>query len=481
MVVPSPTDSTGRSVRSGVWSLKRPLAVVTVIVLVTAIIFVASRPDSVASTHRNEEQTPPSITVAQDFAEAVQVEDSLIKAMKMDFATIRPAPRTSALRLGGQLMLDPDRLVHVPARFSGEVISVGESPGLKEDGSQPLRIGNHVKQGQVLATLWSRDVGEKKSDLVDALCSLWLHESLFDKLKNAGEGTVAQRQLDEMQRLVETDLINVTRIRRTLRSWRIPEAEIVEIDHDAERIHAGANRDRSPLIPVSGDHEQLARDNRWAEIELLAPRDGLILEKNFTVGDVVDASADLFKIADLSRMLLLANVYEDDLPRLLALPAGQRHWTVTLPGQPSPLVAVGEITSIGHVIDPNQHTAIVTGWVDNPTGKLRVGQLARATIEMPQPEGWLAAPLSALIDLGDRSCLLVVRRDNPWMIQRRWVTVARRTPTEAWLQPESSTTETEPPLLGERVVTSGAIELHTRLAEILSANALQSSLGDTSP
>jgi len=46
---------------------------------------------------------------------------------------------------------------------------------------------------------------------------------------------------------------------------------------------------------------------------------GVILEKNFTVGDIVDTTHDMFKIADLSRLGVMANVYEEDLPKLVAL------------------------------------------------------------------------------------------------------------------------------------------------------------------
>ena len=66
--------------------------------------------------------------------------------------------------------------------------------------------------------------------------------------------------------------------------------------------------------------EQLALDRTWAELDIVAPMAGVILEKNFTVGDIVDTTHDMFKIADLSRLGVMANVYEEDLPKLVALP-----------------------------------------------------------------------------------------------------------------------------------------------------------------
>ncbi|WP_432490593.1 efflux RND transporter periplasmic adaptor subunit, partial [Flavonifractor plautii] len=67
-------------------------------------------------------------------------------------------------------------------------------------------------------------------------------------------------------------------------------------------------------------------DESWAEIDIRSPLDGVILEKNLTVGDIIrtDQDHDLFKVADLSRLVVAANVYEEDIPTLTALPDDQR-------------------------------------------------------------------------------------------------------------------------------------------------------------
>ncbi len=425
----------------------------------------------------------PVISVARDAPEAVDVDPDLIKRMHIEWTAARPMTSALPLRLSGQLMLDPSRLVHVQSRFTGEVISVGylsaaganasaraaTHPG-PEAGTREIQVGDRVIRGQLLAVIWSREVGEKKSDLVDALCNLWLHESLLKKLKSAGEGTVAQRAIDEMQRLYESDLISVSRWRRTLRSWHIDEHELVEIEEEAMRLHLKAQQSDG-ASKADEEPANLKRDQRWAEMDIHAPRDGVLLEKNFTVGDIVDPTLDLFKIADLSRLGVLANLYEDDLPKLLGLPPEERRWQIVFPNQPSCPECSGRIETIGHVIDPNQHTTIVTGWVENPGEQLRVGQFARAMVEMPGTPPAVSVPLSALIDQGEDTCVLVVtERDHP-RLQRRWVTVLRRTPTEAWLSVAPQESEGSRIAAGDLVVTSGTIELHAKLVELLASDA----------
>ena len=56
-------------------------------------------------------------------------------------------------------------------------------------------------------------------------------------------------------------------------------------------------------------------------MEVRCPFDGMVLEKNIVAGDIVDTNLDLFKIADLSVLGVMANVYEEDLPALDGLRA----------------------------------------------------------------------------------------------------------------------------------------------------------------
>src|SRR5206468_1261588 len=107
-------------------------------------------------------------------------------------------------------------------------------------------------------------------------------------------------------------------------------------------------------------------DPAWARVEVRAPIDGVILEKNVNFGDVVDTTADLFKVADRSRLAVWVHVFEDDLPRLQdpRLPK-PLPWTVRVPSVPGSAYA-GHLERIGDLIDPAQHTALAAGHVENP-------------------------------------------------------------------------------------------------------------------
>src|SRR5205814_9064602 len=69
------------------------------------------------------------------------------------------APRARPLPpLPGVLAVDNNRFARVHARFGGEVMELGEvedPPGLTA-GRRPVRYGDAVRRGQLLAVVWSK-------------------------------------------------------------------------------------------------------------------------------------------------------------------------------------------------------------------------------------------------------------------------------------------------------------------------------------
>ena len=108
---------------------------------------------------------------------------------------------------------------------------------------------------------------------------------------------------------------------RTLQSWRISKEEIDQVRAEADRLRENRRREKTP------DREEMVA--QWAKLEVLSPLDGTVIERNVALGDLVDTNIDLFKIADLSRLRVVAHAYEEDLPSLDALKNDRRAWSVS--------------------------------------------------------------------------------------------------------------------------------------------------------
>jgi cobalt-zinc-cadmium efflux system membrane fusion protein len=238
-----------------------------------------------------------------------------------------------------------------------------------------------------------------------------------------------------------------------------------------DHVHKG-----DVLAIVSSDepdeNKKAPVDDRPPQTEIRARIDGVIVEKNINVGDVADTTLDLFKIADLSELEVLAHVLEEDLPMLEDLPEQRRRWNIYSKRDPQGKPLSGSFSQTGDIVDPNQHTALVMGWVDNAAGLLRVGQFVTATIELPADSSLVVIPGSALIgDKGsgeeDLAAVFVETSDKLREFMRRQVRIRRRDGTSVFINRQPTDDERkrgfETLQAGERVIVSGVGKLAAEL------------------
>jgi cobalt-zinc-cadmium efflux system membrane fusion protein len=397
-----------------------------------------------------------------------------IRKNKIDQVAVARVPTEKRpLVLSGSTAFDPARLTRIRIRFTpAEVVKITEVPDeLSRDQRgrteyRELRSGDAVHKGDLLAVVYSVDVGLKKNDLIDALVQLKLDEKILAEAEKS-TGAVPPVFMWNAVRAVEGDRNAVARAENTLKTWNIPEKDIEAVYKEAEEISKRhGKRDKS-------------KEDQWPRVELRAPEDGTIVERNVSLHEVVvDNTMNLFQIAKVDRLMVYANASEDDLPTLLKLRTDERTWTVRTVGAPAEAGISGPIDEIGYMIDVNQHNAVLKGNIDNPEGRLRAGQYVSVSIGLPRPDGVVEIPTTALIDLGNQ-CLVFVQPDakQPRYTLRR-VQVTHRfdktayvrsslTPAEMTRTPaekEEGLLPRQPLTEGELVLTSGVLVLRKELA-----------------
>ena len=388
-------------------------------------------------------------------ADRLQISDQVATSLPVKVTAVQPATESVELRFSGTLTLDPSRYVTVRSRFAGEVVQVCDRSGTLV----PIALGDTVEQDELLAIVWSRELGEKKSELVDAWQQWSLDKGTYERLAELyKKGDLPERSLRDAQRAVQADKIAVDRITRTLQAWREPEATIQALRNEAEQH------------PAAGEHSDVGLVHQWARVELKSPLSGVVLERNITVGEMIQTTDELFKIADMSQLRVVANVYEEDLPRLDAIPPGQRQWRITVPAEPQAPAREGVFEQIGHIVDPAQHTALVMGWVQNPAGRLRVGQFVAATVHLPCDADEVVIPSAALLESGAEKYVFVQTDESGRVYQLRRIHLARRLDEQVTVHSQPAAESGMLPLaVGERVVTSGAVEMLGVLRELQAA------------
>jgi Cu(I)/Ag(I) efflux system membrane fusion protein len=135
-----------------------------------------------------------------------------------------------------------------------------------------------------------------------------------------------------------------------------------------------------------------------------APMDGIVMEKqaidglHFAPGDM------LYRIADLSTVWVLADVFEQDLG---AVRPGEDA-KLTVPAYPD-RGFTGKVAFVYPTINKETRTAKVRIELPNPDLALKADMYATAEIAAPAGAGVLAVPDSAVLDSGARQVVLIDR------------------------------------------------------------------------
>ena len=138
-----------------------------------------------------------------------------------------------------------------------------------------------------------------------------------------------------------------------------------------------------------------------------APLSGVINERSVTLGEAVDLNKELFHVIDLSQVIVVTEVYEEDVGRVKL---GQRARVHAL-GYPSDSFE-GKTTFVGLELDPDTRTLPLWVTMKNPEGKLKPEMFAKVAVILARNESVLAVPKEALLEAGGEKFVFVQTGDT---------------------------------------------------------------------
>jgi RND family efflux transporter MFP subunit len=256
---------------------------------------------------------------------------------------------------------------------------------------------------------------------------------------------------------------------------------------EARALEADANHRRAESLAGSGaisaqqiDAHALAANSARAELaarratelrsrlrlskaQLLAPSDGVISARHATVGSVVSAGQELFRLIEDGRLEWRAEVSAADLDRLRP---GQVAW-LTIEGQ-APIR--GELRTVAPTIDTERLSGLA--YVDLPAGSpARAGAFVRGRIEIGDAIALTVPHTAVLLRDGYHS---VFRVGSDSVVRSTQVEIGRRSDTH--LEVVRGLTA------GERVVASGLAFLNDGdLVQIVESPAQETSEATSAP
>jgi multidrug efflux pump subunit AcrA (membrane-fusion protein) len=277
---------------------------------------------------------------------AVVVDSATMQNIGIRTAPVERKDLARAVRAVGRVAYDERRVVHVHTKVQGWI--------------EELRVdfvGQEVKRGEPLLEIYSPElVATQEELLLAARYRDATGESPFEDVRGGG-----------------VSLFEATK--RRLALWDIPE------------------RDVKRLLET-GDVKRT--------LTLYAPASGVITRLGVRSGMEVRPNANLYTIADLSTVWVLADVYEYELP-WLALGQTASVELSYLHGESME----GELTYIAPFLDPETRTVEVRLELDNSAGKLKPEMFGNAVIAGTPHLDALAIPTESVIHSGTRTIAVV--------------------------------------------------------------------------
>lgn len=151
-------------------------------------------------------------------------------------------------------------------------------------------------------------------------------------------------------------------------------------------------------------------------IFVVSPTDGIVLERNISVGQRFERHADFYRIADLSRVWIVAEIFENEATYFRPGAVAR----VSLPGRHKTFVA--RVTNVLPQVDSSTRTLKLRLEADNPGSALRPDMFVDVELPVPAPSG-LTVPTDALVDFGLKQRVFVERGNGlfePREIETGW-------------------------------------------------------------
>ena len=186
---------------------------------------------------------------------------------------------------------------------------------------------------------------------------------------------------------------------------------------DSTLLNAARQRLRLLDIDNATIDAILAAGRPRQHLPVHAQQAGTVIEQLVREGDYVSTGSPLYRLADLSRVWVLLEAYEQDLAGLTPGVDAE----VEIDGLPGSRFNA-RVTLVEPMLDERRRTARVRLALDNPDGVLRPGMLARARLSLPQPAA-VVIPRSAPLLTGRRALVYVRTAEAPATFEPRQVTL----------------------------------------------------------
>jgi cobalt-zinc-cadmium efflux system membrane fusion protein len=285
----------------------------------------------------------------------------MLRDLKLTTAKAEARPAGQRVSVLGEVRIDESTYAAVSTPIPARVMALRAEPGQR------------VAAGQTLAELQSVELGRTRAAFKSAEARAGLAEQTLERKR----GLAAERIVSR--------------------------GELQQVEAAAAEARAELRASRASLAALGVSPNQ--KGGEPSRFALFSPLAGTVLERKALRGETVDPSQPLFRVADLSRLWVVAQAFERDAVRVReGMPVEIE--LAALPGR----VFRGTVARVGREVSSESRTVPVRIDLPNPEGLLRPGMSATVQLPLVDSTGTVVTvPTNALQRLDDGWSVFIPR------------------------------------------------------------------------
>src|SRR6266705_7015241 len=306
---------------------------------------------------------------------AATPESAQAHAIETEMIALQPI--AGAILATGKILVTEDRVANIGPVHGGRLVRLYAGQGA------------NVKKGQKLADLESADIDQAEADYLKALAD---YENA--RRTSVAEVKLAQATYDRTRMLYEKTITAGKNLQTAEHDLEVAKASAESSVNGTKAALTAARRHLLILgLKDSAIDSLVTKPDLAAVFSLNSPIDGVVVERNASIGASVGTDANLFKIINISRVWVDANVFEKDLQRVRL---GQQV-KLTVPAFPGASFS-GRVILVNSIVDPETRTVKVRTEVANPDGRLKPDMFANVEIITDVNRAAISIPKSAVLN-----------------------------------------------------------------------------------
>ncbi len=249
-----------------------------------------------ACTNQQPDKTPAASAPNHN---QISLSKEALNSAQLEILTVENRPDQGKIITTAEIKADENRVFHINSIVAGRVV---------EDD---VTLGKAIKRNDQLAVIQNLEVARTYGEYIHQA-----HQNEVDIAQVEARLELAKKTVQRLANLSKEGIVAEKDLLAAENQQKILEIELKGLNEHHLHIRAEAKELLSTYGVSLEKEEKRGIEHIDSGSPIVAPKSGVVIQKNVTVGDVVSPSQVLYVVADLSQVWLDVAVYDKDLQKI---------------------------------------------------------------------------------------------------------------------------------------------------------------------